>query len=214
MNSWLKRASSDRIQREPAPWQCSWAYGRWPMQPRTPPSRSCSSGSSRWSQTKGCHGWWHRYRRQHLQQRVRVHVYHLTAAGLLTQPRSHLAVYWRSLSACSRQRETWGQIWWTCWASWWRQGGHSSWGDTTGPRRDTGKKKAGKSAFWWGVTSSQHTHRHLSVECAIYLDHDVVTRSSLLSFIHPTLHHIIAHLHHVLNTGIVCHKNNNDVMWS
>lgn len=33
-----------------------------------------------------------------------------------------------------------------------------------------------------------------------HLDHDVVAGSRFLCFIHPTLHHIVAHFHHVLNT--------------
>lgn len=160
--SFFKHVCSDRIQQEPAPWQCSWACGRWPTQPRTPPSRSYSSGNSQWSQTKGCHGWWQRDRRQHLQQRVGVHAlseHRLTATGLLTRPRSHPAVYWRSWSACSRQRETWGQTWWTCWAFWWRQDGHSSWGDTTGPRHGTGQKKGRRiSILVKGHIFTAHTH--------------------------------------------------------
>lgn len=36
--------------------------------------------------------------------------------------------------------------------------------------------------------------------CSTHLDHNIVTGSSLLRFIHPALHHIVAHLHHVLNT--------------
>lgn len=44
-----------------------------------------------------------------------------------------------------------------------------------------------------------HTYEFMPV-CTTHLDHDVVTGGSLLGFIHPTLHHIVAHLHHVLNT--------------
>lgn len=32
------------------------------------------------------------------------------------------------------------------------------------------------------------------------LDHDVVAGSSFLSFVHPALDHVVAHLHHVLHT--------------
>lgn len=34
-----------------------------------------------------------------------------------------------------------------------------------------------------------------------YLDHNIITWSSFLGFIDPALNHIIAYLHHVLNTG-------------
>lgn len=63
---------TDQTQRGPAPWQCSWAYGQWQRQPHTPPSHSCSSGSSQWSQTRGCHDWERKDRKQRCQQPARV----------------------------------------------------------------------------------------------------------------------------------------------
>lgn len=39
--------------------------------------------------------------------------------------------------------------------------------------------------------------------CVTHLDHDVVTGSCLLCLVHPALHHVVAHLNHVLQT----HRN-------
>lgn len=56
--------------------------------------------------------------------------------------------------------------------------------------------------------------QQLSRVCTTHLDHDVVTGGSFLGFIHPTLHHIVAHLHHVLNTqtGRIHSSDSNDVV--
>lgn len=129
--------STDQTQQGPAPWQCSLAYGQWQRQPHTPPSHFCSSGSSQWSQTRDCHDWEDTRQKSAVSRRLCASLKE-TAAALLTRPPSRPAVCLRSWWACNRRRETWDQTWWTCWASWWRQGGRSSWDDTTGPRHGTG----------------------------------------------------------------------------
>ena len=238
------RVCSDQIQQEPAPWQCSWACARWPMQPHTPPSRSYSSGSSQWSQTKGCHVCRQRDKDNPFNDALRTTCpwciiwllqVCLPGLGLIQQftgdPYQHAVGKGRLEAWFGELVEHLGD------------GKAIILPEVIQQAQGMvleGRKQAGKSAFWWLLTSSQHTcnvnelelgfssvwtealltrahtHTHtphtptwsLSVECTIYLDHDVVTRSSFLSFIHPTLHHIIAHLHHVLNTEI-----NNDIMW-
>lgn len=47
------------------------------------------------------------------------------------------AAYWQCESSCSKQMETWGQIWWICWASWSQPDGHSSSSGTEDPEHGT-----------------------------------------------------------------------------
>lgn len=60
-------------------------------------------------------------------------------------------------------------------------------------------------------TNISHVFMHVYIT---HLDHDVVTGSRLLGFIHPTLHHVVAHLHHVLNTHRerITHRKGYDII--
>lgn len=118
---------------------------------------------------------------------------------LLTRPPSRPAVCWRCGSACNRRTATSGQTWWTCWASWSQRDDRSSGGDTTGPERGTNRAKNQETELKpTGFVHESQSCSHPPWACLSYLDHDVVTGGSFLGFIHPALHHIIAHLHHVL----------------
>lgn len=54
-----------------------------------------------------------------------------------------------------------------------------------------------KRGYFFCLVPNEHVINRV---CVTHLDHDVVTGSCLLCLVHPALHHVVAHLNHVLQT--------------